>query len=150
MVAVVGDPDAEALISDLRARGYFVDAIVEQQSVGRLATVRLLVEEDDAPVNVDLLFASYGIESEIVAAGSRVEVSPGLEIPVAAAGHLCALKLLATNENRPQDALDLAALRQVMDAAEWTRAAEAVALIEARGYNRGRDLRSALAQLRAK
>jgi hypothetical protein len=33
------DAEAEALIHDLRARGYHIEAVVEQEAVGRLATV---------------------------------------------------------------------------------------------------------------
>jgi len=40
-VALAGDAAAEALIHSLRARGYGIEAVVEQEAVGRLATVRL-------------------------------------------------------------------------------------------------------------
>ncbi|MGH4008507.1 MAG: hypothetical protein ACRDTH_10200 [Pseudonocardiaceae bacterium] len=57
---------------------------------------------------VDVLFATAGIESEIVAAAEVLEVLPGLLMPVATAGHLVALKLLARDdETRPQNASDL-------------------------------------------
>jgi hypothetical protein len=42
-VAVANDAEAEVLILRLRARGYDVEAIVEQDPVGRLATVNLRV-----------------------------------------------------------------------------------------------------------
>jgi hypothetical protein len=45
-VAVPGDGEAEALIRHLRARGYEVAALVEQEAVGRLATARLTVAGD--------------------------------------------------------------------------------------------------------
>jgi hypothetical protein len=41
-VAVVDDDDAEALLRNLLARRYQVVALVEQESVGRLATARLV------------------------------------------------------------------------------------------------------------
>ena len=41
-VAVQGDREAESLIRWLQGRGYVVLATVEQQAVGRLATVRLV------------------------------------------------------------------------------------------------------------
>ena len=40
-VALPGDAEAEALIHNLRGQGYLVHAVVEQDAVGRLATVRL-------------------------------------------------------------------------------------------------------------
>src|SRR5262249_57193065 len=59
-------------------------------------------------VMVDVLFATAGIEPEIVAAAEVLEVLPGILMPVATAGHLVVLKLLARDdENRPQDATDL-------------------------------------------
>ncbi|OLC82383.1 MAG: hypothetical protein AUH72_06885 [Acidobacteria bacterium 13_1_40CM_4_65_8] len=40
-VALASDAEAEALIHSLRARDYGIEAVVEQEAVGRLATVRL-------------------------------------------------------------------------------------------------------------
>jgi hypothetical protein len=37
-VALASDPEVEALIHHLRARGYVIEAVVEQEEVGRLAT----------------------------------------------------------------------------------------------------------------
>ena len=57
-VAIATDADAERLIHHLRSRGYHIEALVEQQAVGRLATVRLTRGDVlHAPI-VDLLFAS--------------------------------------------------------------------------------------------
>jgi hypothetical protein len=68
-------------------------------------------------------------------------VLPSLRIPVARVGHLIALKLLARDDaSRPQDWLDLLALRAVADADELALAAEAVRLIQERSFSRGRDL----------
>ena len=62
------------LIHKLRARNYRIEAVVEQEAVGRLATVRLTrSSEPNAPV-VDLLFASSGIEPEIVAEAEPIEL----------------------------------------------------------------------------
>ena len=70
-VALSGDAEAEALIHSLRARGYGIEAIVEQEAVGRLATVRLTRSHVPRTPVVDLLFASSGIEPE---AWSRMRV----------------------------------------------------------------------------
>ena len=40
-VAVASDAEAEALIRRLRVGGYGIEAVVEQEAVGRLATARL-------------------------------------------------------------------------------------------------------------
>lgn len=145
-VAVEGDTDAERLVRMLVAEGYGTSAVVEQEHVDRLATVRLLARPELAKgVLVDLLFASSGIEPEIAAAAEPLEVFPGLVVPVAHVGHLIALKLLARDDrHRPQDADDLRALRRVAEPGEIALAREGVRLVEARGFARGRDLVSAL------
>jgi predicted nucleotidyltransferase len=142
-VAVPDDVAAEAVVRSLVGSGYRLVATVEHGASGRLATVRLEVGgHDDA---VDLLFASSGIEGEIVAAAEVLAVLPGLDLAVARTGHLIALKILARDDQtRPQDAADLRALVATADAGEIDRARSAVALIEARGYGRGRDLDGAL------
>jgi hypothetical protein len=111
-VLVADDRDAEALVRDLQARGWRVVAAIEQSVAGRLATVRLaLAGEDVRGAVVDLLFASSGIEPEVVAAADWIEVVPGFTVPVARLGHLIALKVLARDDRtRPQDRVDLAAL----------------------------------------
>ena len=82
-VALDDDQQAETLIHELQGRGYRVAWLLEQETAGRLATVRLHPPGDEHGVVLDLLFASSGIEPEIVAAAQPVEVTPGLEVPVA-------------------------------------------------------------------
>ena len=145
-VALGGDAEAEALIRTLRMGGYRTIALVEHEAAQRLATVRLVTpEEGDAGIVADLLFASSGIEAEVVDQAEALEVLPGITLPVARTGHLIALKLLARDDrHRPQDADDLVALRRVADDAEVTRARAAVRLVQERGFDRGRDLPRAL------
>jgi predicted nucleotidyltransferase len=140
-VAVATDADAEALIRRLRARGYEVEALVEQQAVGRLATVRLLVAGNvEGPV-LDLLFASSGIEPEVVLEAEPIQLLPGLTVKVARIEHLVALKVLSRDDTRrPQDLVDLRALLRAASRAEVARAREALDLITTRGYHRGREL----------
>ena len=147
-VAVASDAAAEALIHSLRAGGYGIEAIVEQEAVGRLATVRLTRSTTlQAPV-VDLLFASSGIEPEVVADAEPIDLLPKLTIGVARTGHLIALKVLSRDDvTRPQDLLDLRALLRVASSLELARARQSLALIAARGYHRGRDLMSELTTL---
>lgn len=148
VVAVAGDEEAERVVAELGRRGWSTWAVVEQQAVDRLAQARL---RPTAPgqVSCDLLFASSGIEPEIVQEAERLEIVPDLVLPVASVGHLIALKLLSTSESRRQDELDLAALAAVAAALDWALAAAAVRLITDRGFARERDLTSALSTLRA-
>ena len=129
MVALTSDAEAEALIHRLRARDYGIDAVVEQQAVERLATVRLTrAQVPQAPV-VDLLFASSSIEPEIVAASEVIELLPDFRIGVARTGHLIALKMLSRDDvSRPQDLMDLRALLRVAPRAELERARQALML----------------------
>ena len=91
-VTVSSDEKAEALIYDLRVAGYQVEAIAEQEATERLATVRLSPTGEEAGVLIDLLFASSGIEPEVVAAAETLQVLPAVELPVATTAHLIALE----------------------------------------------------------
>jgi len=149
-VSVADDAEAEALVRDHRTRGHEVVALVEREGTDRLATARLVPPgEDETGVVLDLLFASSGVEPEIVAAADRIAVIAGLDLPVAQTGHLIATKLLAEDEGRPADRADLAALIAVAGPAELDRARTAVRLISDRGFDRGRDLAGALETLLA-
>ncbi len=147
-VDAANDSEAETVIRRLAAVGYVPGTMVEQEATGRLATVRLTHHEDQGVVT-DLLFASSGIEREIVEAAEQIEVLDGLVAPVATTGHLIAMKLLARDDRRrPADADDLRTLGEVADEDAWTIAHAAVQAISERGYDRGRDLSSALEELR--
>jgi predicted nucleotidyltransferase len=140
-VAVSRDAEAEVLIQRLRANGYEITALVEQDAVGRLATVRLALAGDAEGPVMDLLFASSGIEREIVAGADPLELLPGLTVKVARVEHLIALKVLSRDdERRPQDLVDLRALLRTASRADVARAREALGLITNRGYHRGREL----------
>jgi predicted nucleotidyltransferase len=148
-VAVDDDSDAERVIAALRLRGYEVIALVEQLATHRLATVRLEALGDEQRIVTDLLFASSGIEPEIVSAADALAVIPGLVLPVASVGHLIATKLLARDDRRrPADADDLRSLATVASDQDWSEAEDAVALIEHRGFHRNRDLAASLRRLR--
>lgn len=74
-VAVEDDQAAEELVRSLLADGYRVLASVEQDATARLATVRLAPPGSaDEIVVVDVLFASSGIEPELVQASENVEI----------------------------------------------------------------------------
>lgn len=150
-VAVTGDADAEALVRGLMMSGYGVVEMIEQEATGRFATARLVTPGNDpASVVVDLLFASSGIEPEIVAQATALEIWPGTIGKVARTGHLIALKLLSRDpRKRPQDQVDLIALITAADADERALAFAATRLIEDRGFSRDRRLVDDLQQLLA-
>jgi predicted nucleotidyltransferase len=148
-VAIISDGEAERLIRALQQAGYVVSALVEQHATGRIATVRLI---DSAPGDegaiIDLLFASSGIEDEITATAEEIELFEGVLAPVATVPALIALKMLARDDtSRPQDRADLGALLAITTVEERADAGRLCALIEERGYDRGRDLSGQLAEL---
>ncbi|MGH7297115.1 MAG: nucleotidyl transferase AbiEii/AbiGii toxin family protein [Polyangiaceae bacterium] len=150
-VGVASDEVAEGFVLRLQSAGFEVVAALEQDAAGRLATVRLAAPGEDARgVVVDLLFASSGIEPELVARAEPVEILPGVTVPVARIGDLVALKVLARDDRRrPQDLDDLRALLREAEGGDLADARQALALIEERGYQRERRLLAALDELLA-
>lgn len=147
-IAVAEDRQAEGIVSAFLQRGYGVQALVEQTEAGRMATIRLLPPgEPEEGVVLDLLFASSGIEPEIVAAAEPIEVFSRLTVPVAAPGHLMATKVLSKSEDRPQDWIDLLGLRKKASPAETARCQEALEQIEERGFARDKNLAEEWARL---
>jgi hypothetical protein len=144
--AVTGDTAAEAVIRGFRDHGFHAATLVEHEATKRLATVRLSPPSSTArDLMLDVLFASSGIEPEVCAAAERIEVFPGLVVPVATSAHLLALKILARDDRtRPQDAADIRQLVEGMDAEALAAARAACRLIASRGFNRARDLQQAL------
>jgi hypothetical protein len=141
-IAVANDSEAEDVVHQLRGRGYQPVEVHEQDYVERLSGVRL--ERSGSDVIVDLLFASSGIENEVVTSATRLEVLPQLSAPVATTGHLIALKTLA---GRNQDLTDLGSLIPAASTEDLDVAREAVRLIHARGFNREQDVAADLDKL---
>lgn len=143
VLAVKDDVDAEAVVFGFQQLGYTLESALEHTVTKRLATARLRPSERG--VLVDLMFASSGIEEEIVLEATRLEILPGLRIPVASTAHLIAMKVLARDDrNRPQDWDDLRALLREAAPEDIEGARSALALIERRGFHRARDLESSL------
>jgi len=141
VVAVTDDRAAEQLVADLTAVGFGLRLTLEQQALGRLAAVRLLPPgEPEQGIVVDLLFTSCGIEPQICREAERIEVVPGLVVPIARSGHLVAMKLLSLSPDRPQDAADLRGLIRTLTPDERERALVAVGEIERVGAHRGKPL----------
>lgn len=142
VAAVEDDSRAEQAIQALIGQGYQVFAIVEQEQTDRLATVRLVPhDETERGVVVDILFASSGIEQEIIRLAEPLDILTGIRVPVARPGHLLALKILSRDDRtRPQDLVDIRHLLEVCGEEEITLARRSVELITARDFHRGRNL----------
>jgi hypothetical protein len=145
-IVVAGDEEAEQVSVALGSRGYryLPEGVLEQTDVGRLATVRFLSPVGEKVI-VDLLFASSGIEPEVVAAAELLEVFRRVSAPVVRTGHLIALKVLA---GRAQDLADLETLFRYADERELLLARDALELISRRGFDRGKDLLREFARLK--
>jgi len=150
VLAVTEGRQTDAAVRGLRMRGYR-DHPTEPMLLrkdGRLFGVRLvsppLDAGDDTMAIVDVLSGCSGVETEIVAAAEILEVLPKLFIPVARAGHLMALKVLA---GRPQDREDVRILLREIDPKELQVARQTMLLIEERGFNEEKDLLAELEKL---
>lgn len=145
-VVVSTDTEAESLVMDLRSAGYRVAATVEHEVVDRLSTVRLLSANH---VKVDLLFASSGIEPEIVARAEPVSAVLGSDLPVACAEELLAMKVLSMTPQRLQDRIDAQNLIAFTPKLDLERVRDNLRLIGERGFDRNRDLAATLSELLA-
>jgi hypothetical protein len=139
-VVVSSDADAEALVRSLREDGFEPIASVEHEVRRRLSTVRLV----HRGVKVDLLFASSGIEGEIVASAMDVEVLDAGIIPVARAEDLLAMKVLSMTDKRLQDRIDAEKLLRFRTEMSLDDVRGRLRLITSRGYNREQDLEAKL------
>lgn len=141
-LAVIADNDAEAesVVLRLMDLGYLPKVQLENDETGRLATVRM-ISAGEREVFVDLLFASSGIEREVVLDSEPIEIFPGLALPVASRPALIALKVLSANpETRPRDINDLQNLIEAAQPNEIATAKQLTSLMAERGYSRKKDL----------
>jgi len=145
-VAVSGDQEAESIARALMSRGYQLETEIDQAATGRLATLRLIsphlpdgMPAEESPL-VDLLFASSGIEPELVAAADRIDVLEGAVLPTARIPHLIAMKVLSETDERLQDRIDLKHLVEAATNPELGEVPELLSLIENRGYGRQKNL----------
>ncbi len=144
-IAVTGNRQAESIVRDFTSRGYRLDAVREHLALRRLVSVGLVAAVPETRgIVVDLMFASSGIEEEVVAASDLLEVFPGVALPVATTAHLLALKTLA---GRPKDISDFITLRQHASDRDLLEAREALELISRRDYNREKDLQAEFVRL---
>lgn len=139
-VAVADDSEAEAIVRHLRESGFRIEQLLEHDVTHRLSTVRL-ISKGTPEVFVDLLFASSGIEREVVQTAEPIEIFPNVIIKVAAIPSLIALKVLsADDKDRGQDIIDLRNLIKESTETDRESVRELLNLITSRGYNRSKDL----------
>lgn len=142
VVLVADDAEAESLTYHLRSAGYSAVASVEHETQHRLSTVRLM---SPSGVKVDLLFASSGIEPEIVGRATPIDLGSAGRVPVAGAEELLAMKVLSMTDTRLQDRIDAQRLLQFTPDLSLDRVREHLSRIKARGYAREQDLEAKLA-----
>jgi hypothetical protein len=141
-VSVADDSDAESRTYELRLAGYTAVASVEHESRHRLSTVRLM---SPSGVKVDLLFASSGIEAEIVDRATPIDFDGADSVPVANAEELLAMKILSMTDTRLQDRIDAQHLLQFTPNLDISRVREHLARITDRGYASEQGLEAKLA-----
>jgi len=142
VVSVTGQEQADNLKDLLLSKGYTNPQILMHTAPTRRMGWRVFIPPSkEASIPLDLLVAACGIEKEIVASATTIEILPGLSLPVASLGHLIAMKVLSQNAlDRLQDRVDLLAL--LRNATEQDRIVVEHSLkeIRARGFSEGRDL----------
>lgn len=145
-ISVESDSAADLLVNSFRNAGFHIAMFLEKEDDGGLMTVRLTTG-GDVEVFVDLLFATSGIEREVIADATELEPFPGIVVKLASTSSLIAMKVLSADwKIRPQDVLDIQQLLGVADLNDIERARELLELITERGYNRSKDLQTELAE----
>ncbi|MEM9597658.1 MAG: hypothetical protein AAGD06_25555, partial [Acidobacteriota bacterium] len=93
----------------------------------------------------DVLFSLTGIEAEVARRAERIEVLPGLKMPVASLGDLIALKLLGAGQpGREHDWRDLRALAARASQEDLAITLAAIASIDAQGHGSSDHLEARL------
>jgi hypothetical protein len=148
-ISVDTEQDLDNLLARLEAVGYG-----RRQLLMRMApTLRLgwrlfLNTLRGYEVPIDLLTSSSGIEHEVIAAAISVEILPSLNVPVASRAHLIAMKVVSEDQGeRIRDRIDLQGLLAMATDSELGDVRRALTLIQARGFDRGKDLLLAFNQL---
>lgn len=142
-ISVSSDSEAESIVNALRDAGLRIAMFLDKDD-GGLMTVRLKTGVD-YEIYVDLLFATSGIENEVVANSIETEVFPGFIDRVATIPSLLAMKVLSADwKIRPQDILDIQSLLSEASPKHIAQSRQLLDLITERGYNRDKDLQAEL------
>lgn len=151
-VSVSGEGDLLQLLEFLKARGYSKPQVLMHVSPTRRMGWRVLLPASSAGnfTPLDLLSSACGIEVEIVSRSKKIELLPGLTLPVASLGDLIAMKILSQNSaDRIQDRADVLALLRSASPDDRQVAQDALTHIAQSGLAAGRDLASDFAELLA-
>ncbi len=143
VIAVEDDAAAQRFVHEFSQLGYLIDDIFEHETANRMSTVRM-ISQGDHPMFVDLLFASSGIESEIIDSAEESHIFSNTNVHVATVPALIALKVLSARPGRMKDIVDLQSLFEVASQEEIAEARYLLDLITTRGYNRNKDLQKDL------
>lgn len=144
-VVVQDDDEAERVVFLLVEQGYLVTATVEQEVTGRMATARL---RNANGIVCDLIFATTGIESEIVQGAEIIEVFSKVLVPTATAEALLAMKTLSATSQRPRDSGDIQAIILANPDFNESKVLHYLNAIDQRGCARGQQLQKKWVQLR--
>jgi hypothetical protein len=98
-------------------------------------------------VKVGLLFASSGLEAEIVDRAAPIELGVVGEVPVARSEELLSMTVLSMSETRLQDRIDAQQLLAHNPGIDLASVRKNLAVIRERGFNRNQDLDAKLASL---
>jgi hypothetical protein len=148
VVSIRFEQEIEALKTFLLQRGYSKPFILMHTEPTRRMGWRLITSSTrGSELPLDILSSACGIEHQIVDKSLKLEVLPGVWLPVAALGHLIAMKILSHRDiSRLQDRVDLLALLTVAQRKDIELAKEALTQIMRIGYANDRNL---LAELQA-
>lgn len=143
-ISVESSSAAELLVNSFKNAGFLIAYYLEKEEDGSLMTVRLTTG-GEIGLFIDLLFATSGIEREVIADATDSEPFPGIVVKLAATSSLIAMKVLSADwKVRPQDVLDIQQLLEVAETTDIARSRQLLDLITQRGYNRNKDLQKDL------
>lgn len=142
-VAVEDDVQAQRIVHEFSQLGFLIDDVFDQEDTGRMSTVRMISPAKN-PMFVDFLFASSGIENEIVDNAEEGHLFSNINVRVATTPCLIAIKVLSARESRMRDIVDLQSLFEVASSLEIAESRRLLDLITERGYNRSKDLQAEL------
>ena len=151
VVSVPDEAQGDNLKDLLLTKGYTAPQILMHTTPTRRMGWRVFIPPSrETSIPLDILVSVCGIENDIVAKSTAIEILPGLSLPVASLGHLIAMKVLSQNPfERLQDRVDLLAL--LGNATEQDRIVVEHSLKEIahRGFAGERDLIAELRDIEA-
>ncbi len=152
VVSVPDEQQADNLKGLLLTKGYTNPQLLMHTTPTRRMGWRVFIPPSrEANIPLDILVSACGIEQDIVANSSTIEILPGLSLPVASLGHLIAMKVLSQNSfERLQDRVDLLALLRNANENDRKVAERSLKEIANRGFSEGRNLVAELHEIEAR